>query len=192
MKITLISNQETSTGVTGWFFSLLKAPLPVQVRIVRNSDGREFYKGTLNEGDTIDFLSSAHMFVNPKNGKIEPFDTIFLKSETGQDIEIWSELVKIEQSGGGDGGGSINVENIGAAYNNVPAVQSTNDTVSGLQVLPLRTTRKSAFVQVDGNVFIQSLNGPKVNGSFSWENQQALTLIPESGTVNVRINEDYY
>lgn len=74
-----------------------------------------------------------------------------------------------------------------AVSHSVKAVQNIS---ASTVVLPANTDRRSAIVQCNGNVFIgDSANGVKVK-SITWDSESALTLVPETGTVEVRILEE--
>jgi len=83
--------------------------------------------------------------------------------------------------------GTIGILSTAAVSHTTHPVQTI---AAATQVLPFNDQRRSALVQCSGEVFIDdSINGIKAT-LFEWEAQTALTLVPVSGSVEVRILED--
>jgi hypothetical protein len=184
MKIQLFAGQETSVAKRGWFFRILSAEKDIVVRIARSNDGKQFYKGTLAAGIGIDFLSNAAAF------DFVPFDTAYIYSETDQLVDLWIEEVKADDdrlSGNFDINAALSVAATSAKYNTASRLTFSGET----EVLPVLASRRAAIIQPSAPVYQGSTDGVILEGPFSWENQSALVLIPVSGSVTIRISEDW-
>lgn len=179
-KYQLNANETHVIKTTGRFFRVLSSATDLDVVI--SGQGIEFFNGSLQSGLGIDF-SDREQFLTP-------FDRVEIKAPSAQLVQLWHEIAKVDDdrlSGNFDINAALSVASTSPREHNVSLQSITGST----QVLPQLTTRKTALIQVSGDVYIQSTDGVKLSGVFTWENQSALTLIPVSGTVEVRINEDF-
>lgn len=176
----LQANQTEPVRQTGRFFRIFSSATDLEVRIV--GQGREYFYGTLQSGVGLDF--------SDKEEYPAPFDQIFITSDSAQRVDLWHSLAKADDdrlSGNFDINAALTVAQT-AAKQHAVSKQTIN---AAAQVLPRRAGRKQALIQTDGEVYVQSADGVALSGLFSWENESALTLIPVSGSVDVRINEDF-
>lgn len=182
MKLNLIANQTNTLGFEGRHFRLFTAAEPVRVEI-STATGTGYFDGELSSGIGLDFSDRADF--------PDPFAKVRITSKSDQQIEVWASKVQAHDdrlSGNFDINAALSVAQTAPKSHNVPALQNIN---ASTEVLPQRTTRKTALIQVSGPVYIGTADGPELSGLFSWDNQAALTLVPVSGAVDVRISEDY-
>ena len=179
-KYQLQANQSESIRHTGRFFRIFSSATDLEVRII--GQGREYFYGTLASGVGLDF--------SDKSEYPAPFDQIFITSDTAQQVDLWHSLAKADDdrlSGNFDINAALTVAQSAAKQHAV----SKQDINAQTEVLPRRAGRKQALIQTNGEVYVQSTDGVALSGLFSWENESELTLIPVSGEVEVRINEDF-
>lgn len=182
MKVNLPANQSNPLGLEGRHFRIFTAEYPVQVEI-STASGQVYFSGELESGVGLDF--------SDRQDFPEPFSRVRMLSAQAQVIDLWASLVKADDdrlSGSFNINAALAVAQTAPKLHNVPAMQ----TFSALtEVLPFRATRKAALIQTSAPVFVGSADGVQLNGLFSWDNQSALVLVPVSGSVTIRINEDY-
>jgi hypothetical protein len=182
MKIQLFAGQETSIARRGWFFRLLTAETDLQVRISRSNDGKQFYNGTLSSGIGIDFLSNASAFGN------QPFDTIYIKAETDQIVDLWIEEVRADDdrlSGNFDINAALSVAATMAKYSRYEQITVAGGVATLFQVNANRRSMlciPSAVITLD--------TGYSTGSAFEWNSQQALSITGVDGTT-IDIFEDF-
>lgn len=179
-KYVLTANQSEAISQVGRYFRVLTSADNVHVRILAR--GIEYYSGEMPAGLGVSF--------DDRNEFPEPFDQVIVTSATSQTVDLWVELAKADDdrlSGNFDINAALTVANTAPRNHSVSKQSITGAT----EVLPFLASRKTALIQVSDPVNVQSADGVELSGVFTWENQSALTLVPKSGTVEVRINEDY-
>lgn len=166
-----------SQGYQGNYLRILSASAdkPVQIRF-HHDDG-----GT----DEIELVAGLGI------RKTKPFLKFEIASTEAQTVKFYAgqdEVSDDRLAGNFDINAALSVAQTAPTKHEVKPVQN----ISALtEVLPARATRKTALIQVNGAVYVGSADGVQLSGTFAWDNQAALSLIPVSGTVEVRINEDY-
>jgi hypothetical protein len=182
MKIQLFAGQETSIAKTGWFFRLLSAEDKIETRITRAGDAKQFYKGTLSSGIGIDFLSNAELF------GYKPFDTIYLKSETDQLVDLWIEEVRADDdrlSGNFDINAALSVA---ATLPKFSRYEQITIAAGVATLFPANVNRRSMLCVPSAAIVLDT--GSTVDVSFEWGSQQGLDITGANGTT-VEIYEDF-
>jgi len=181
MKIQLFAGQETSISRVGWFFRLLSAESAVTVRITR-SDGKQFYKGNLSSGIGIDFLSNGGAF------DFKPFDTVYIKSDVDQIIDVWIEEVRADDdrlSGNFDINAALSVAATLPKFSRYEVIT----IAAGVATLfPANVSRRAMLVIPSAEIVLDT--GSTVSASFEWGSQQGLDITGADGTT-IEIYEDF-
>ncbi len=184
MKYKLEANETSTLQIVGRHFRLFSAESESVQATFYNASGSVYYTGELKTAVGLDF--------SDRNDFPEPFSKIELTSETAQTLDLWASPVKADDdrlSGNFDINAALSVAQTAPKNAETKPVQTISATT---EVLPVRAGRKTALIQVSGDVIVDDpANGVTVSGSFSWDNEAALNLTPVSGSVDVRILEEY-
>ncbi|WP_412470546.1 MULTISPECIES: hypothetical protein [unclassified Halobacteriovorax] len=122
----------------------------------------------------------------------KPFENVRLinTAEEEQEIEVAISDGWIDDNrlvGRMDLNGAIGILATAANGVTVHPVQSIS---AATEVLPLNLVRRSAVIQCNAPVYIgNAVDGIEVQ-QFTWDAQAALTLVPKTGTVKVKILEE--
>lgn len=177
IKTILVNGNAQPLGHKGSYFRILSASADAPVFCsFQNAEGAQ---------DDIELVAGLGL------KKSQPFVSVTMTSTVEQTVKFYAGDDQVDDdrlAGNFDINAALSVAQTAAQAHAVPTLQ--NITVA-TEVLPARISRKNALIQVSGEVYVQSNNGVILSGLFAWENQSALTLIPVSGTVEVRINEDF-
>lgn len=155
-------------------------------RFIRGLGAKERYQLQFDDGPATEFETGIAYEAT------EPFQQVRITNTAAveQIIEVAIADGFVDDNrlvGFIDLNGALQTMPVAAVSHITHPVQTIADAT---QVLPFNDKRRSALVQCSGEVFIdESINGIKAT-SFEWEAQTALTLVPVSGSVEVRILED--
>jgi len=177
IKTIATTDTFTQQAAVGSYFRILSASADKTVVVrFRNDDGSE---------DELELVAGLGV------SKAQPYTSIMIRSDEPQSVRFYSGNDKVDDdrlAGNFDINAALNVAQTAPSKHEVHPLQN----ITGLtEVLAERATRKTALIQVNAPVYVGSNNGVQVEGLFTWENRAALSLVPVSGTVQVRINEDY-
>ncbi len=179
-KLVLKAGIPAIFGSTGRYFRIFAADTEVNVEFYGSYDGGEWSLHTpLKSGIGLNF-----------NNRPAPFTQITITSAVDQTVEYWSSI-----DGADDdrlaASATIVVSTAGKTAA-VPVKQTLTDLVNGHQVLATNPTRRTATYSISGNCFVlDKANGIKLSaGLYSWDNQAALILVPESSGVEFRVLEE--
>ena len=178
--IQAIAGQEVSHGSVGRHFRILSTANVGEVDVRITSQGTEYFRGSLSAGLAIDF--------SDKDVYPQPFDTIYIKSPTSQEVKLWAELAKSDDNRS-SAVSTVRVSSSGGSATYHPK-QTLNDTVSAYEVLPRNDNRRSATLQISSPCYINDVDGLEVSGSFTWDNTDSISLLPKSAGCEVRILEE--
>ncbi|WP_404402987.1 hypothetical protein LG288_05920 [Idiomarina seosinensis] len=184
MKFNLEAGETSTLQIVGRHFRLFSAETESIQATFYSASGAVYYAGELKTAVGLDF--------SDRNDFPEPFARVELVSDTAQTLDIWASPVKADDdrlSGNFDINAALSVAQTAPANAETKPVQTISTTT---EVLPVRAGRKTALIQVSSDVIVDdAINGVTVSGSFGWDNQTALNLTPVSGSVDVRILEEY-
>lgn len=184
MKFKLEVGKTTKLMLTGRHFRLFSAETENVHARIADADGKTYYEGEIKTAVGLDFSN--------RDDFPRPFSSVELTSGTAQTVDLWAALPKADDdrlSGNFDINAALQVAQTSPKNAETKPMQTINATT---EVLPQRADRKTALIQVSGEVIVgDAVNGVTVSGSFAWDNQSALELTPVSGSVDVKILEEW-
>ena len=149
---------------------------------IRGIEGKDRYQIQLDDGPATDFETGLGFAPTETFSSVRVTNT----ASVAQIIEVSISEGEVKDSRF-VGSGAISIVQTAAASVTYHPAQTIG---AATEVLPLNDQRRSALVQCDGDVYVGNAADGVTAREFQWEAITALTLVPVSGSVEVRILEE--